>query len=419
MGQQSKMEPRGRLRPEVTQLWCWGPDGATTTEERLTLDDAAAVRDALRKEAGGDRAPYPAWVSTAWHVLRWDEPSARVSWELVGLALHQSASVDAPLPCAALAAFVGTRAALAASRAPAVVEDEARIQTRAAADDEAPHAKRERRAAAAVRAAAPVAGAVTETLFEDVSEDDVVISKRSGVVVVDENQRSILVERCRDCRVYVPGHVRCVRVVACVDCLVYVGAARVCSLTHCARCVLAAAAHRVVVDASAETTLRLFTPTAPLCVGGAPAALEPLAAAYDGLARDAAAAGLLPPAAPNRWDAPLALAPGAPRRRPLAAPAPPGSSPRRHAAALLRPPGRGAAEPPPLPLPADHVAAREEIRFRGASRLRLLDDFHTGRRPGRAARAGRSGARGARRGHAPRPRPRRRGRDLCGNQPVS
>ena len=149
------MEPRGRLRPEVTQLWCWGPDGATTTEERITIDDAAAVRDALRKEAGGDRAPYPAWVSTAWHVLRWDEPSARVSWELVGLALHQSASVDAPLPCAALAAFVGTRAALAASRAPAVVEDEARIQTRAAAEDEAPHAKRERRAAAAVRAAAP------------------------------------------------------------------------------------------------------------------------------------------------------------------------------------------------------------------------------------------------------------------------
>ena len=95
------MEPRGRLRPEVTQLWCWGPDGATTTEERITVDDAAAVRDALRKEAGGDRAPYPAWVSTAWHVLRWDEPSARVSWELVGLALHQSASVDAPLPCAA------------------------------------------------------------------------------------------------------------------------------------------------------------------------------------------------------------------------------------------------------------------------------------------------------------------------------
>ena len=65
---------------------------------------------------------------------------------------------------------------------------------------------------------------------------------------------------------------------------------------------LAAAAHRVVVDASAETTLRLFTPTAPLCVGGAPAALEPLAAAYDGLARDAAAAGLLPAAAPNRGD---------------------------------------------------------------------------------------------------------------------
>ena len=247
------MEPRGRLRPEVTQLWCWGPDGATTTEERITIDDAAAVRDALRKEAGGDRAPYPAWVSTAWHVLRWDEPSARVSWELVSLALHQTASVDAPLPCAALAAFVGTRAALAASRAPAVVEDEARIQTRAAAEDEAPHAKRERRAAAAVRAAAPVAGAVTETLFEDVSEDDVVISKRSGVVVVDENQCSILVERCRDCRVYVPNHVRCVRVVACVDCLVYVGAARVCSLTHCARCVLAAAAHRVVVDASAES----------------------------------------------------------------------------------------------------------------------------------------------------------------------
>ena len=361
------MEPRGRLRPEVLQLWCWGPDGATTTEERLTIDDAAAVRDALRKEAGGDRAPYPAWVSTAWHVLRWDEPSARVSWELVSLALHQSASVDAPLPCAALAAFVGTRAALAASRAPAVVEDEARIQTRAAAEDEAPHAKRERRAAAAVRAAAPVAGAVTETLFEDVSEDDVVISKRSGVVVVDENQCSILVERCRDCRVYVPNHVRCVRVVACVDCLVYVGAARVASLTHCARCVLASAAHRVVVDASAESSLRVFTPAAPLCVGGAPAALEPLAAAYDGLARDAAAAGLLPPGAPNRWDAPLALAPGAPRRRPLAAPAPPGSSPRRHAAALLRPPGRGAAEPPPLPLPADHVAAREEIRFRGAS----------------------------------------------------
>ena len=110
------MEPRGRLRPEVTQLWCWGPDGATTTEERLTIDDAAAVRDALRKEAGGDRAPYPAWVSTAWHVLRWDEPSARVSWELVSLALHQSASVDAPLPCAALAAFVGTRAALAPQR---------------------------------------------------------------------------------------------------------------------------------------------------------------------------------------------------------------------------------------------------------------------------------------------------------------
>ena len=51
------MEKRGRLRPEVLQLWCWGPDGATTTEERLTLDDAAAVRDALRKEAGGDRAP--------------------------------------------------------------------------------------------------------------------------------------------------------------------------------------------------------------------------------------------------------------------------------------------------------------------------------------------------------------------------
>ena len=252
------MEPRGRLRPEVLQLWCWGPDGATTTEERITIDDAAAVRDALRKEAGGDRAPYPAWVSTAWHVLRWDEPSARVSWELVSLALHQSASVDAPLPCAALAAFVGTRAALAASRAPAVVEDEARIQTRAAAEDEAPHAKRERRAAAAVRAAAPVAGAVTETLFEDVSEDDVVISKRSGVVVVDENQCSILVERCRDCRVYVPGHVRCVRVVACVDCLVYVGAARVCSLTHCARCVLAAAAHRVVVDASAESSLRVW-----------------------------------------------------------------------------------------------------------------------------------------------------------------
>ena len=49
------MEPRGRLRPEVTQLWCWGPDGATTTEERLTIDDAAAVRDALRKEAGGER----------------------------------------------------------------------------------------------------------------------------------------------------------------------------------------------------------------------------------------------------------------------------------------------------------------------------------------------------------------------------
>ena len=142
------MEPRGRLRPEVTQLWCWGPDGATTTEERLSIDDAAAVRDALRKEAGGDRAPYPAWVSTAWHVLRWDEPSARVSWELVSLALHQTASVDAPLPCAALAAFVGTRAALAASRAPAVVEDEARIQTRAATEDEAPHAKRERRAAA-------------------------------------------------------------------------------------------------------------------------------------------------------------------------------------------------------------------------------------------------------------------------------
>ena len=86
------MEPRGRLKPEVTQLWCWGPDAATTTEERLTIDDAAAVRDALRKEAGGDRAPYPAWVSTAWHVLRWDEPSARVSWELVGLALNPSAS---------------------------------------------------------------------------------------------------------------------------------------------------------------------------------------------------------------------------------------------------------------------------------------------------------------------------------------
>ena len=168
-----------------------------------------AVRDALRKEAGGDRAPYPAWVSTAWHVLRWDEPSARVSWELVSLALHQSASVDAPRPCAALAAFVGTRAALAASRAPAVVEDEARIQTRAAAEDEAPHAKRGRRAAAAVRAAAPVAGAVTETLFEDVSEDDVVISKRSGVVVVDDVQCSILVERCRDCRVYVPNHAAC------------------------------------------------------------------------------------------------------------------------------------------------------------------------------------------------------------------
>ena len=78
----------------------------------------------------------------------------------------------------------------------------------------------------------------------------------------------------------------------------------------------ARAPHRVVVDASAESTLRLFTPAAPLCVGGAPAALEPLAAAYDGLARDAAAAGLLPPRAPNRWDAPLALAPGAPRRRP-------------------------------------------------------------------------------------------------------
>ena len=95
-------------------------------------------------------------------------------------------------------------------------------------------------------------------------------------------------------------------------------------------------------------TLRLFTPAAPLCVGGAPAALEPLAAAYDGLARDAAAAGLLPPRAPNRWDAPLALAPGrrgaGRSRRPRPAP-----RPRRHAAALLRPPGRGGAEPPPLP----------------------------------------------------------------------
>ena len=377
VGQQSKMEPRGRLRPEVTQLWCWGPDGATTTEERLTIDDAAAVRDALRKEAGGDRAPYPAWVSTAWHVLRWDEPSARVSWELVSLALHQSASVDAPLPCAALAAFVGTRRALAASRAPAVVEDEARIQTRAAAEDEAPHAKRERRAAAAVRAAAPVAGAVTETLFEDVSEDDVVISKRSGVVVVDDVQCSILVERCRDCRVYVPGHVRCVRVVACVDCLVYVGAARVASLTHCARCVLAAAAHRVVVDASAESSLRLFTPTAPLCVGGAPAALEPLAAAYDGLARDAAAAGLLPPRAE-----PLGRAarprPGGAAAPALAAPAP-GAMPRKHAAALLRPPGRGAAEPPPLPCP------------------------RTTSPPWTRGTRGPTGARGARRGHAPRP----------------
>ena len=138
----------------------------------------------------------------------------------------------------------GHARALAASRAPAVVEDEARIQTRAAAEDEAPHAARAARAAAAVRAAPPVAGALTETLFEDVSEDDVVISKRSGVVVVDENQCSILVEQCRDCRVYVPGHARCVRVVACVDCLVYVGAARVASLTHCARCVLAAAARR-------------------------------------------------------------------------------------------------------------------------------------------------------------------------------
>ena len=48
-----RMEPRGRLRPEVTQLWCWGPDGATTTEERLTIDDAAAVRIAPRR--GGSR----------------------------------------------------------------------------------------------------------------------------------------------------------------------------------------------------------------------------------------------------------------------------------------------------------------------------------------------------------------------------
>ena len=232
---------------------------------------------------------------------------------------------------------------------------------------------------------------MTETLFEDVSEDDVVISKRSGVVVVDDVQCSILVERCRDCRVYVPNHVRCVRVVACVDCLVYVGAACVCSLTHCARCVLAAAAHRVVVGASAESSLRVFTPTAPLCVGGAPAAIEPLAAAYDGLARDAAAAGLLPPRAPNRWDAPLALAPG--RRGAGRSRRPRRPAPRRHAARCCAARAR-AAEPPPLPLPADHVAASEEIKSRSP---RLLDD-HT-RRPGRRARPGRP-ARAAAPGHA-------------------
>jgi len=374
------MEQRGRVRPEVLQLWCWAPDGAA--EESLTLQDATAVLEALGREAPGDRAPYPAWVSTAWHVLRWDEPSARVSWELTALALRATASVDEPLSCSELAAFVATRAALAASREHAIVEDEARTPRAAlaaaarepAVADEAPHAKRERRADAAARTAAQHVG-FSAALFEDNGED-VVVSQKSGVVVVDEAGSSVLVERCRDCRIYVPCHVRCVRVVGCVDCLVYVGAARVASLLNCARCVLAAAAHRIIVDASTETQLRLFTPCAPLCVGAAPA-LGPLAAAYDGLARDAEDARLLPPA-PNRWDALLALAPGAPRRRPLAFAPPPGAA-LRAAATILRPPGRGGGrEAPPLPLPAAHAAAldaqaeradRARAALAGATRL--------------------------------------------------
>ena len=82
------------------------------------------------------------------------------------------------------------------------------------------------------------------------------------------------------------------------------------------------------------------------------------------------------------WDAPLALAPGAPRRRPLAAPAP--SAVRRHAAALLRPPGRGVAEPPPLPLPADHVAALD-ARHARADRARAALAGATRLGPDRAA----------------------------------
>ena len=90
-----------KLRPEVvaaTLPLTMGEDHRPAPGvEELRVDDAFRVLHQLRLEgrtlAESGSAMYGTWISAAWHALAWPEPSARLVWELVAIAIENSVCV--------------------------------------------------------------------------------------------------------------------------------------------------------------------------------------------------------------------------------------------------------------------------------------------------------------------------------------
>lgn len=67
-----------------------------SSHSQLRIEDVFAVVDELRRlhHAGETTTTYSTWLATAWHVLEWPEPSARLFWEIVWLLGDNEAAAE-------------------------------------------------------------------------------------------------------------------------------------------------------------------------------------------------------------------------------------------------------------------------------------------------------------------------------------
>ena len=105
---------------------------------------------------------------------------------------------------------------------------------------------------------------------------------------------SVLVHRGKQSQLYLPAHLRSLDVSKCRGCVVVAGPVRnTLRVSGCRGVTLVAAARRVVVEQSADTTLYLLTPAPPLVAASCNnITFGPFNLNYDGLREDLSQAGL-------------------------------------------------------------------------------------------------------------------------------